>query len=234
MSTDGTPAILGELAGALDHIEVTRLSHSAESHRLIEPFAGTATWILAVDGDELYDPERLSSGHSSRPGCSTTSSGSDRPASLRRARRVAWDCSWLPVATGAAAARPTELRCDPLLAERPLAAAPRRRRRVSRRLLVEELASSRNGAGWEASPFRDLTCASSGVRASTARTPRRAGRTSARRRVSVGAGSPDERLARRLRSGPRSEGDRSEWKAEKYRRGERVIVDVSSFFGEVR
>ena len=59
LSTDRTPAILRELSTELDHLEVVRITHSAESHALVEDLAGTDTWVLAVDGDELYDPVRL-------------------------------------------------------------------------------------------------------------------------------------------------------------------------------
>jgi len=59
LSTDRTPAILEELSRQHDNVEVVRISHSAESHALIEDLAGTETWILSVDGDELYDPEGL-------------------------------------------------------------------------------------------------------------------------------------------------------------------------------
>ncbi len=55
-STDGTPRILDTLSAAHDHLEVHRINHSAESHALVEAYAGTDTWILSVDGDELYDP----------------------------------------------------------------------------------------------------------------------------------------------------------------------------------
>ncbi len=35
------------------------VAHPRESHRLIESFANSKTWIFAVDGDELYDPAGL-------------------------------------------------------------------------------------------------------------------------------------------------------------------------------
>jgi hypothetical protein len=38
---------------------VRRATHAGDSHRLVEPYAGTATWVFGVDGDELYDPGRL-------------------------------------------------------------------------------------------------------------------------------------------------------------------------------
>lgn len=70
LSTDRTPEILTELAGEYDHLEVVRTHDAAESHRRLERYAGTDTWVLAVDGDELFDPagiaqlrERLDEDH---------------------------------------------------------------------------------------------------------------------------------------------------------------------------
>ena len=36
-----------------------QISHPRESHDLLKSLAGTPTWVFGVDGDELYDPERL-------------------------------------------------------------------------------------------------------------------------------------------------------------------------------
>ena len=59
VSTDRTWDVLTKLATEYDHLDVRRSHHARESHRLVEPYAGTETWVLGVDGDELYDPERL-------------------------------------------------------------------------------------------------------------------------------------------------------------------------------
>jgi hypothetical protein len=59
VSTDGTWAILRDLAGEYDHLDVRRVSHAGDSHRIVEPYAATPTWVFGVDGDELYDPARL-------------------------------------------------------------------------------------------------------------------------------------------------------------------------------
>jgi glycosyltransferase involved in cell wall biosynthesis len=58
-STDRTWDILRSLAGELDHLDVRRSRNSATAHRLLAPYAGTPTWVLGVDGDELYDPAGL-------------------------------------------------------------------------------------------------------------------------------------------------------------------------------
>jgi hypothetical protein len=59
VSTDRTGEILRSLAGGYDHLDVTRTHHAADSHRVLEQYAGTRTWVFGVDGDELYDPARL-------------------------------------------------------------------------------------------------------------------------------------------------------------------------------
>jgi hypothetical protein len=59
MSTDGTWEILREVARQADHVEVARTRDSGDAHRALAPYVGTSTWILGVDGDELYDPEGI-------------------------------------------------------------------------------------------------------------------------------------------------------------------------------
>lgn len=58
-SSDRTPEILRSLEREYDHLDVTRTHHAADSHRALERYAGTPTWVFGVDGDELYDPARL-------------------------------------------------------------------------------------------------------------------------------------------------------------------------------
>lgn len=58
-STDGTWPILQRLAEEFPHIELARLDHPRDSHALIQPFANTRTWVFGVDGDEIYDPAGL-------------------------------------------------------------------------------------------------------------------------------------------------------------------------------
>jgi hypothetical protein len=59
VSTDRTWDILRSLATELDHLDVRRSRSSAVAHRLLAPYAGTDTWVIGVDGDELYDPGGL-------------------------------------------------------------------------------------------------------------------------------------------------------------------------------
>ena len=58
-SEDGTAEILHGLAGEFDHVHVVRSKDAGVSHVVLEPYAGTDTWVLGVDGDELYDPSAL-------------------------------------------------------------------------------------------------------------------------------------------------------------------------------
>ena len=59
VSTDRTWEVLRGLAAEYDQLDVRRVKHAGESHKVVEQYAGTATWVFGVDGDELYDPERL-------------------------------------------------------------------------------------------------------------------------------------------------------------------------------
>ncbi len=59
-STDGTWEMAQTLA--TEHpgkIEAHRIRDPRESSEMLQPFAGTRTWVLGVDGDELYDREGL-------------------------------------------------------------------------------------------------------------------------------------------------------------------------------
>src|SRR5437764_2866885 len=59
VSDDATWDILRRLAGELGHLDVQRSPRAGDSHRVLEGYAGTPTWVLRVDGDELHDPEKL-------------------------------------------------------------------------------------------------------------------------------------------------------------------------------
>ncbi len=58
-SSDRTWEILRALARELDHLELERSGDATRSHLRLEQYAGTPTWVLGVDGDELYDPTGL-------------------------------------------------------------------------------------------------------------------------------------------------------------------------------
>jgi glycosyltransferase involved in cell wall biosynthesis len=59
-SRDETPRILSALAAEYpDKVGLHRVDDPAASHDLVAPLAGEDVWVLAVDGDELFDPEGL-------------------------------------------------------------------------------------------------------------------------------------------------------------------------------
>lgn len=234
MSSDYTPEILAGLASELDHLEVKRVSHSAESHAMIEPFAGTDTWILAVDGDELYDPVGLAAFRRELEAGAHSDVFRIRPAGLH--------CEELDEASSIAVgylsppSRPlvgllnfaaieswTDVRSERLHGGDT---------RFRRGFDMESWRHLGMERGWDGSPFRDLhVCFLRRSSADPATGPG-GGRpnlaeTGAFRRDLLG---PVERLARRvLRRGVAEPREVSDWKAEKYRRGDRVSTDVSTF-----
>lgn len=58
-STDGTWAILERVTAEADHVDLRRVADIRDSQDIVEEYAGTPTWVLGVDGDELYDPAGL-------------------------------------------------------------------------------------------------------------------------------------------------------------------------------
>jgi glycosyltransferase involved in cell wall biosynthesis len=59
-SADGTFEIVSRLAAEFpEKIHLQRITDTRESHFLISGYAGTRSWIFAVDGDEVYDPVGL-------------------------------------------------------------------------------------------------------------------------------------------------------------------------------
>lgn len=58
-STDGTLEIAQDLAARYPQVEVHRITDPRQSNEMLRPLAGTRTWVLGIDGDELYDIEGL-------------------------------------------------------------------------------------------------------------------------------------------------------------------------------
>lgn len=58
-STDGTTAVLRRLAAENPKLDYHLVNHPSESHDMIAGYAGTGTWVMGMDGDEVYDPGRL-------------------------------------------------------------------------------------------------------------------------------------------------------------------------------
>jgi len=236
MSKNGTREILADLGRELDHLEVHRVKHSADSHSLIERFAGTDTWILSVDGDELYDPEGLSRFRRELE--------EGLHADVFRVRPAGLHCEELDEARGLASGYLSP-------PSRPLVGALNfdaieswsgvRDERLHGGEVVFRTGFSWDSwrhlgdeRGWDASPLRDLhvcfvrrSSSDPEVVPSTGRP--NLGETRAFRRGALG---PFEGLLRRaVRRSPARSRETSEWKAEKYRRGERVTVDASPFLG---
>lgn len=59
-STDRTRSIVEAISGLHSHVEIVDVDDAYDTHRHIEPFVGTRTWVSAIDGDEIYDPIGLS------------------------------------------------------------------------------------------------------------------------------------------------------------------------------
>ncbi len=58
-STDKTPQIIKTLAAQHLRIDYRCVDHVSESHDMIADYAGTNTFVIGVDGDEVYDPQGL-------------------------------------------------------------------------------------------------------------------------------------------------------------------------------
>jgi glycosyltransferase involved in cell wall biosynthesis len=58
-SSDGTFEQMRSLAAEHPKISLHRIRKATESHKFVEHFAGTSTWVFGVDGDEIYDPDGL-------------------------------------------------------------------------------------------------------------------------------------------------------------------------------
>jgi glycosyltransferase involved in cell wall biosynthesis len=232
MSTDRTWEIVSALASDLGNLEVHRVAHSAESHALIERFAGTDTWVLSIDGDELYDPSRL-------------------PRFRDALERGTYD--------GVFRIRPAAIHCDVL--DRATARATGHLSPPSRPLVgilnfgaIESWTGVRSErlhggdivfrpgfdmdswchlgseGGWTASPFRALHLCFLPRSSTDAAAGPATGRPNLAetRRYRRGVVGGLEGIARRV-AGRRSPTD-ARWKAEKYRRGEATTVDISAFF----
>jgi hypothetical protein len=234
LSNDRTPEILEGLARELDHVSVTRSSDAADSHRVLEPYAGTETWALGVDGDELYDPGALARLRDELEG--------GGHADVFRLKAHVLNCDALDEHTGVAEgylappSRPVtkffnlaavdswtgclERLHDGAAAFRPSFGWD------SMRYLSED-------ADWDTDPLRMLhTCFLRRSSKDTGEGPRKGlPETGAWRR---GAGGVLERMRRRRHLDPRiKEYNRTgtSWKQEWYARGPRVSVDARPFLG---
>ncbi len=108
VSTDGTWEILRASPPSSITSTCGDRATRAESHELLEPYAGTDTWVLRVDGDELYDPaglarfaRALEAGAARRASESTATRPPLRRARSRARRRLPATCPAEPPDLGA-------------------------------------------------------------------------------------------------------------------------------------
>ena len=58
-SRDRTREIVEAVAARYGHVGILDVEDAYDTHRHLEAFAGTRTWVFGVDGDEIYDPAGL-------------------------------------------------------------------------------------------------------------------------------------------------------------------------------
>lgn len=58
-STDDTPEIARRWAERNPRVSLHTVDHPAQAHALVKEYFNTPTWMFAVDGDEIYDPDGL-------------------------------------------------------------------------------------------------------------------------------------------------------------------------------
>ena len=58
-SEDRTRRIVEAVAGVHPHIEILDVRNPNRTHRFLESWAGTRTWVFSIDGDEIHDPAGL-------------------------------------------------------------------------------------------------------------------------------------------------------------------------------
>src|SRR5688500_14995238 len=58
-SVDRSAEIANHWARRFSKIRYFRIRSPRESHQLVQNYANSPTWIFAVDGDEIYDPDGL-------------------------------------------------------------------------------------------------------------------------------------------------------------------------------
>ena len=58
-STDKTAEVLQHIAKQFSHVEIIKVRDPNDTHDLLQSYFDTDTWMLKVDGDEIYDPQGL-------------------------------------------------------------------------------------------------------------------------------------------------------------------------------
>lgn len=233
VSEDRTWDIVQELAGELDHLDAQRSRYSGDSHRQLEQYAGTPTWVLVIDGDHLFDPDALAA---LREALLT-----GEYADYFRVRAHALHCDELDEAAGTASgwlAPPsrTGVQLYNLGAVTSWTGCPERLHGGSPAFRAgygwQRAVDLTEGSEWETDPLRLLHVCF--LRRSSADLEWREGRknlneTGGYRRGLVGRArrlvrqpAIDDRVRELHRRG-------DTWKQDKYRRGDRVTVDAAPF-----
>jgi Glycosyl transferase family 2 len=228
MSDDGTWEILERLAREFDHLEVRRTPRTPDSHRPLEALAGTRTWVLGVDGDELYDPAALRRLREALQG--------GEHADVFRLKGHVLNCEEIQWETRSAygymapPSRPVTKLFN-LAALDSWAGASQRlhdgRPEFRKGFHWESMRYLSESLGWDEDPLRCL-------HGCFLRRSSRDGEGEPRRNVNE-SGEWDRsllgRLKRRLKPhvDPRASPDGANWKRTWYARGERVSIDASPF-----
>lgn len=229
VSEDETSAVLRKLGEELDHFEVLRSASAADSHLQLQPYVGTDTWVLGVDGDELFDPAGLVKLRRQLEAGAF--------ADVFRVKAHVLNCDELDAGSATAVGflappgRPVTKLYN-LAAVTSWPSCPQRLLGVDPQFRPgfhgESIAWLSATTGWDDDPLRLLhVCFLR--RSSLDPEGFAAGRRSLGDRSRHEAG-----LRGRLRRFARRSGDSkdSNWKQEWYRRGDRVTVDASPFFPE--
>ena len=58
-SNDRTGDIAKSIAAQHSHIEIIKVPNANNTQKYLQPYFGTSTWVLGVDGDEIHDPHAL-------------------------------------------------------------------------------------------------------------------------------------------------------------------------------
>lgn len=58
-SRDRTREITEAVAARYSHVNVLDVDDACDTHKYLEEYAGTPTWVFGIDGDEIYDPAGL-------------------------------------------------------------------------------------------------------------------------------------------------------------------------------
>ncbi|MEI9897648.1 MAG: hypothetical protein WDN28_28260 [Chthoniobacter sp.] len=209
-----------------EKIELRRITEARESHFLINGFAGTRTWIFAVDGDEIYDPAglaKLREGVTRRPVRRVVGALRERPQ-LHGGRHPPLVRPRLSGAAVSQHDQALQFQFDHRLGGRGDSRARERHGRVQAGLRRLPPLDLHQDLSWDSSHYRCLhTCF-------VPRSSLDSGAATARPNVSENHRGGVTTLLRKAVNRLRGKPNVSEWKLEKYARGPLVTIDAGAFF----